>query len=136
MNIPEIKLGIIAVSRDCFPISLSKSRRAAVVKTYGDGLDADHLHPYMWACKPHYYDTEYHFYNFPYAFGLLFAAGLHAKYREMGDAFWPMYRKLLRMSGAGTVRETAAEAGIDVADPAFWRGALAIFEKKIKDLQK
>ena len=38
MNIPEIKLGIIAVSRDCFPIGLSKSRRAAVVKTYGDGL--------------------------------------------------------------------------------------------------
>ena len=38
MNIPEIKLGIIAVSRDCFPISLSKSRRAAVVKAYGDSL--------------------------------------------------------------------------------------------------
>ena len=38
MNIPEIKLGIIAVSRDCFPIGLSISRRQAIVKEYGEGL--------------------------------------------------------------------------------------------------
>ena len=37
-NIPEIKLGMIAVSRDCFPIALSESRRAAIVRAYGDGL--------------------------------------------------------------------------------------------------
>ena len=30
-NIPQVKLGIVAVSRDCFPIGLSQSRRAAVV---------------------------------------------------------------------------------------------------------
>ena len=29
-NIPEVKLGIIAVSRDCFPIVLSEKRRAAI----------------------------------------------------------------------------------------------------------
>ncbi len=33
-NIPEIKLGIVAVSRDCFPMSLSESRRVEVVKAY------------------------------------------------------------------------------------------------------
>ena len=37
-NIPEVKLGIIAVSRDCFPIALSTSRREAVVQAYGAGL--------------------------------------------------------------------------------------------------
>ena len=37
-NIPEVKLGIIAVSRDCFPIALSISRREAIVKAYGEGL--------------------------------------------------------------------------------------------------
>lgn len=31
-NTPEIKLGIVAVSRDCFPNSLSENRRKAVVK--------------------------------------------------------------------------------------------------------
>ena len=34
-NIPEVKLGIIAVSRDCFVISLSEKRRAAIVKAFG-----------------------------------------------------------------------------------------------------
>lgn len=33
-NTPEIKLGIVAVSRDCFPNSLSENRRKAVVKAY------------------------------------------------------------------------------------------------------
>ena len=38
MNIPEIKLGIIAVSRDCFPIALSTQRRKNIVAAYGEGL--------------------------------------------------------------------------------------------------
>ena len=37
-NIPEVKLGIIAVSRDCFPIALSIARRQAIVKAFGEGL--------------------------------------------------------------------------------------------------
>ena len=32
MNIPQVKLGVVAVSRDCFPIDLSRRRRAAVVE--------------------------------------------------------------------------------------------------------
>ena len=39
-NIPEVKLGIIAVSRDCFVISLSQRRRSAIVEACkGNGLD-------------------------------------------------------------------------------------------------
>ena len=37
-NIPEVKLGIIAVSRDCFPIELSERRRKAVVEAYGGDI--------------------------------------------------------------------------------------------------
>ena len=33
-NIPQVKLGIIAVSRDCFVISLSERRRKAIVESY------------------------------------------------------------------------------------------------------
>lgn len=39
-NIPKIKAGIVAVSRDCFPESLSVGRRAALVKAYGEKYDA------------------------------------------------------------------------------------------------
>lgn len=37
-NIPEVKLGLIAVSRSCFPAALSERRRAAVVKSFGQGI--------------------------------------------------------------------------------------------------
>ena len=37
-NIPEVKLGIIAVSRGCFPMALSERRRAAIKAAYGEGL--------------------------------------------------------------------------------------------------
>lgn len=36
-NIPEVKLGIVAVSRDCFVITLSEKRRAAIARLV-DGL--------------------------------------------------------------------------------------------------
>ncbi len=39
-NIPVVKLGIVAVSRDCFPESLSVSRRQALVKAYTDKYGA------------------------------------------------------------------------------------------------
>jgi len=35
-NIPIVKLGLISVSRDCFPLTLSETRRAAAAKSYGD----------------------------------------------------------------------------------------------------
>ena len=35
-NIPEVILGIVSVSRDCFPIALSEARRSAVTAAYGD----------------------------------------------------------------------------------------------------
>lgn len=34
LNMPEIKMGIVAVSRDCFPMTLSESRRKAVAAAY------------------------------------------------------------------------------------------------------
>lgn len=39
-NIPKVKIGIVAVSRDCFPESLSVNRRKALVKAYADKYDA------------------------------------------------------------------------------------------------
>lgn len=104
-------------------------------RTYGDGLDPDCMHPYMWACKSHYYSTAFHFYNFPYAFGQLFAVGVYALYRKKGAAFLPDYEKLLRDAGSGDVRDVAASVGIDVTDVDFWRSSLKVFEEKLGELE-
>lgn len=105
-------------------------------QAYGDGLDPKFLHPYMWACKPHYYSTTIHFYNFPYAFGMLFGLGVYAQYRAKGEAFLPEYDRLLAATGSGSVRDVAASVGIDVADEAFWMQSLHTLEEKLDQLER
>lgn len=93
-------------------------------QSYGDGLDPEYRHPYMWACKSHYYSTGVHFYNFPYAFGGLFARGLYARYEKDGEAFVPVYCDLLSRFGSDTIANVTASVGIDVTTPDFWREAV------------
>ena len=52
----------------------------------GDGIDERSLQKFMWTWKPHYYSSGLSFYNYPYAFGLLFATGLYAIYQQRGEA--------------------------------------------------
>ena len=91
-------------------------------QSYGDGLDPDCLHPYMWVCKSHYYGPT--FYNFPYAFGGLFARGLYAQYEKEGESFVPKYKKLLHTTPIATAENVAKVADIDLTDQNFWRSAL------------
>ena len=43
-NLPKVKIGIVAVSRDCFPESLSVNRRKALIKAYTDKYDASDIY--------------------------------------------------------------------------------------------
>ena len=97
--------------------------------SYGDGLDPDCLHPFMWVCKSHYYGPTY--YNFPYAFGGLFARGLYAQYEKEGASFVPKYKKLLYTTTVATAEDTAQVAGIDLTDKNFWRAALQTIADQI-----
>lgn len=101
-------------------------------EAYGDALDPEYLHPYMWACKPHYYDASANFYNFPYAFGLLFAKGLYAKYLEQGEDFVQAYEQLLSITGKHTAEEVAQTVGIDLTSKEFWQQSLKIITDDIQ----
>lgn len=100
-------------------------------QTYGDGLDETLLHPYMWACKGHYYSGGLSYYNFPYAFGLLFAKGLYAQYLQNKTAFVGIYDDLLAATGQMSVEDVAKLANIDVTKPDFWRASLEIIKEDI-----
>lgn len=100
-------------------------------EAYGDGLDSESLHPYMWANKPHYYYSGLNFYNFPYAFGLLFAKGVYAEYLKRGESFVDEYDKMLAATGKNDIKDVAAMIGIDIRDIEFWRASLALVEADI-----
>jgi oligoendopeptidase F len=105
-------------------------------KTYGDGLDENQLHPYMWAVKSHYYSPGLAFYNYPYAFGLLFALGLYARYQKEGKHFVPVYGAILRLTGQASVEDVAQAAGFDLAEEDFWQGALDIFTRRVAEYEQ
>lgn len=113
-------------SKDLEEIMLWAQREA-----YGDGLDENYLHPFMWACKPHYYDTHLSFYNFPYAFGGLFSQGLYALYLEQPEGFVEKYQAMLHATTVTTVEETAQTMGIDLTTKEFWAKGLKQVEEKI-----
>lgn len=117
--------------RFLYPDDLCRLMKEAQLRGYGDGIDPDTLHPYMWVCKVHYYSSGLSFYNFPYAFGGLFAAGLYAQYRKEGDAFLPKYRALLKATTVSTVEDVAKMADIDLGNVDFWRSSLEIFQTRI-----
>ncbi|MBE5782055.1 MAG: M3 family oligoendopeptidase [Clostridiales bacterium] len=104
---------------------------SAQEQSYGDGLSKEVRHPYMWACKCHYYFSGLSFYNFPYAFGQLFGAGVFAQYQEKGATFVPRYNQLLRSCGSGMIADVAKSVGINVRSADFWRESLKVYEKQI-----
>ncbi len=99
---------------------------------YGKGLDHNFLHPYMWMCKPHYYDADSNFYNFPYAFGLLFSKGLYAEYLKRGETFVDEYNALLSATGKNNLVGVAKMMNVDIHSINFWRSSLSIITEDIE----
>lgn len=102
-------------------------------QSYGDGLDENTMHPYMWVCKGHYYSSGLSYYNFPYAFGNLFALGLYSLYKKEGESFVPKYNKMLASTGCHSIEDVAATMGIDVTDVDFWRSSLQLIEAEVEE---
>ena len=109
--------------------TLCRMMTEAQKKSYGDGLDETQMHPYMWVCKSHYYGPT--FYNFPYAFGGLFARGLYAQYEKEGAAFVPKYKKLLKTTPTACAEDVAKVADMDLTDKEFWKAGLQTIAQQI-----
>ena len=103
---------------------------------YGDGLDHEVLHPYMWVCKSHYYSAGLGFYNFPYAFGSLFAMGLYTQFEKEGSAFVEKYKLMLQKTPACSIEETGAMMGIDLTKKEFWAESLSMVVEDINEFCK
>ncbi len=106
-------------------------------EAYGNGLDHDYLHPYMWLNKPHYYYAERNYYNFPYAFGLLFGLGIYALYQKRdNEKFLEDYDNLLAATGKNMVEEVAGMMDLDVQDRSFWEASLELIKKDIDKFEE
>lgn len=108
--------------------------REAQLNTYGEGLDPDALHPYMWAAKPHYYAWR-SFYNFPYMFGMLFGLGLYAIYQNEPNGFHDRYDDLLSSTGLDDAATLANRFGINIRDKQFWADSLRVIAEDVEQFE-
>lgn len=105
-------------------------------ESYGDGLDKKYRHPYMWLCKGHYYSAGLNFYNWPYAFGLLYGKGLYKQYIKNKEEFVKNYDQMLRNTGMMSVEDVAKAMNIDVTKKDFWIESLRFIEEDIDEFEK
>ena len=108
--------------------------RDAQERSYGDGLN-DERHELMWAVKSHYYSTGLDFYNFPYAFGQLFAAVLYSRHRQ-DSSFAGRYAELLGRTGSMSCEDVCALCGFDITEKSFWKSGIDVYVKEIEELKR
>jgi len=104
---------------------LSELMVNAQKEAFGPLLDPSGYHPLFWCTKLHFYITDAPFYNFPYAFGFLFSAGVYARARKEGTSFADKYRALLADTGSMSTEDVAKKhLGADLSKEQFWNEAV------------
>lgn len=109
--------------------------RQAQEKSYSKGLNSER-HEYMWAVKSHYYSTGLDFYNFPYAFGQLFAVALYQRYLKEGKSFAKTYKEILSRSGSMSCEELCRNTGFDITDMEFWKSGIEFYSSRIREFSE
>ena len=111
---------------------LSLLMKDAQDRSYGDAVRDKH--ELMWAVKSHYYSADFSYYNYPYAFGQLFALSLFS--RSCSDAaFASEYEKLLSITGMYSADDAALSIGCDISDVSFWMEGIELIGKYIERLE-
>lgn len=105
-------------------------------KSYGDALDEELLHPYMWMNKPHYYFPERNYYNFPYTFGALLSIGMYQKYEENPKKFLKNYDLFLQSTGREYVYNLCKILDIDVKSKLFWENSLDYISNLLEEFRE
>lgn len=105
-------------------------------KIYGDSVEWLEAMQWHWTTTPHYYMSNYRFYNYPYVYAQLFVYALYRLYKEQGRSFVPKLKALLAAGSSKSPRELATELGFDVTSEAFWQKGMKQAEEFINMLEQ
>ena len=96
----------------------------------GDAVEITDGYRTWWSYIPHFIGTPG--YVYAYAYGQLLALSVYRQYEERGADVRPQLPRAARRAAVPTPpRSSGAIVGVDLADPAFWDGGLAIVEEQL-----
>jgi pepF/M3 family oligoendopeptidase len=101
---------------------------------FGDVFNHEEYRGLSWIRILHHFHVDY--YNYPYAFGCLFARGLYAQYLKNPSKFVPQYDKVLMLTGYESGENVARSVGIDITKEDFWKDAMDTIVNDINKLEK
>jgi oligoendopeptidase F len=100
----------------------------------GDSVELTDGYRSWWSYIPHFIGTPG--YVYAYAYGQLLALSVYRQYEEQGAAFVPAYLELLAKGGSDTPEVLGRIVGVDLADPGFWDGGLAIVDEQLVEAEE
>ena len=98
---------------------------------FGDAVALSDDYAWWWLYIPHFVHSP--FYCYAYAFGELLVLALVKRYDEEGGAFVPRYLELLAAGGSDSPPALLQRVGLDITDPGFWDGGLALLEEMLDE---
>ena len=116
------------------PAELNELYMSLLQEMFGDSVEITPEFQHEWVSIPHIYYTP--FYCYAYAFGQLLVLALYRRFQAEGEAFKPGYLKLLAYGGSERPEVILQEAGIDIADEAFWQGGFDVIAGMIDEMER
>jgi len=101
---------------------------------FGEAVRLSDDYGFWWLYIPHFVHTP--FYCYAYAFGELLVLALLRRYDEEGRDFVPRYLALLAAGGSDAPPVLLARLGLDITDPTFWDGGLALLEQMVDEAER
>ena len=101
---------------------------------HGDAVRLTDDYAWWWLYIPHFVHSP--FYCYAYAFGELLVLALLRRYDAEGAAFVPRYLALLRAGGSESPAVLLSRIGLDVTDPAFWDGGVALLGELVEEAER
>ncbi|MFA5513685.1 MAG: M3 family oligoendopeptidase [Sphaerochaetaceae bacterium] len=115
------------------PNQFCEIMKQAQKEAYREGLDENALHPYMWAVKGHYYRSDLSFYNYPYAFGLLFGLGVFNLRESYNGDFAQLYDSLLYKTGQLNANDVALSVNLEISKKQFWQQGIDLIASYVDE---
>ena len=110
---------------------LDELMRQAQQRSYGDALDPRGHNTRTWMTKPHYYNAQRNFYNFPYQFGTLLSVQMLERWHQDPMGFAKDYDRFLSATGQYDVLDLCKILDMDLLDPDFFRAPLRILTRHL-----